>query len=53
MEQENNMNNMNNNYNNNMENWAVSAMSPISYQLNISWLNVIIVKEYLSGFISL
>ena len=43
-----------------MENWAVSAnvpktmaMSPISYQFDITWLYVIIVKEYLSGFISL
>ena len=42
--------------NNNMENWAVSAMcqklymSPISYQFN-TWLNIIIVKKYLSGFI--
>ena len=37
-----------------MEKWAVSAtyvpktMSFISYALNITWLNVIIVKEYLS-----
>ena len=28
-------------------------MSPFSYQFNITWLNIIIVKEYLSGFISL
>ena len=59
----NNMNNYNNNMNNynnnnNMENWAVSAMRQkpcllrISYQLNITWLNVIVVKEYLSGFIN-
>ena len=27
--------------------------SPISYAFNITWLNVIIVKEYLSDFISL
>ena len=51
----NNMNDMNNN--NNMEKWAVSAMCQnhvsYSYAFNITWLNVIIVKEYLSGFISL
>ena len=30
------------------------TMSPISYQvINITWLNVIIVKEYLNSFISL
>ena len=28
-------------------------MSTISYAFNITWLNVLIVKEYLSGFISL
>ena len=26
------------------------TMSPISYAFNITWLNIIIVKEYLSGF---
>ena len=41
--------------NNNMEKWAVSGAKNhvsyvcISYQCNITWLNVIIVKEYLSG----
>ena len=25
------------------------TMSPISYQFNITWLNVIIVKEYLTA----
>ena len=27
------------------------TMSPISYRFNITWLHVIIVKEYLGGFV--
>ena len=51
-------NNNNNNMNNNMEKWAVSAMCQkpcllhIFYVFNTTWLNVIIVKEYLSSFIT-
>ena len=38
-------NNINNYMNNNMENWTACAMcqktmSPISYQFNITWLNI-------------
>ena len=49
---------MNNISNNNMEKWAVNAlcqktMSSISYAFNITWLNIIIVKEHLSGFYKL
>ena len=30
-----------------------NTLSPIFYALNNTWLSIIIVKEYLSGFISL
>ena len=29
------------------------TITVISYAFNITWLNIIIVKEYLSGFISI
>ena len=35
--------------------WLVpcaKTMSPISYQFNITWLNIIIVKEYVSSLIT-
>ena len=30
--------------------YVPKTKSPISYAFNITWLNIIIIKEYLSGF---